>query len=124
MNNLVSKNIRFLRKKNNISQQELAEKLGLSRSLIAYWETGKTSMSIKSLYNLSIILNVNMQELLETDLEFKNKKEMEEQDLLLFNKILIQNDILTNNHKLTIKEYNKIVKFIGNNIEFIIDNIE
>lgn len=39
---MLSDNIKNYRKKNNMSQDELAEKLGVSRQSISLWETGQT----------------------------------------------------------------------------------
>ena len=39
---MLSDNIRNYRKENNLSQDELAEKLGVSRQSISLWENGQT----------------------------------------------------------------------------------
>ena len=39
---MLSDNIRNFRKKNNMSQDELAEKLNVSRQSVSLWETGQT----------------------------------------------------------------------------------
>ena len=47
------KEIRALRKKLGWSQREFAEKLGVSRNLIWYWESGQKSPSEDSLKRLA-----------------------------------------------------------------------
>lgn len=42
-----------LRKKNNLSQEELAEKIGVARQTISKWELGETSPDIKQSKELS-----------------------------------------------------------------------
>lgn len=37
---MISEKIRELRKKSNLSQESLAEKLGVSRQAVTKWETG------------------------------------------------------------------------------------
>lgn len=38
-----NKNLQELRKKNNLSQEELAEKINVARQTISKWELGKTA---------------------------------------------------------------------------------
>ena len=47
-----------LRKKNNLSQEALAEKIGVSRQTISKWELGGTSPDIKQAKELSKVFNV------------------------------------------------------------------
>jgi transcriptional regulator with XRE-family HTH domain len=47
-----------LRKKNNLSQEELAEKVGVTRQTISKWELEETSPDIKQAKNLSKIFNI------------------------------------------------------------------
>ena len=47
-----------LRKKNNLSQEALAEKIGVSRQTISKWELGETSPDIKQAKELSKVFNV------------------------------------------------------------------
>lgn len=51
-------NIATLRRKNCLSQAELAEELGLARSSVATWETGKNLPSVENLIVLAEILRV------------------------------------------------------------------
>ena len=56
--------IHELRKKNNMSQEQLAEKIGVARQTISKWELGETAPDIKQAYELSKIFNVTLDELL------------------------------------------------------------
>ncbi len=47
-----------LRKKNNLSQEALAEKIGVTRQTISKWELGETSPDIKQAKELSKVFNV------------------------------------------------------------------
>lgn len=44
-----------LRKKNNLSQENLAEKIGVARQTISKWELGETSPDIKQAKQLAQI---------------------------------------------------------------------
>ncbi len=63
---MLSDNIRYFRKKNNMSQDELAEKLGVSRQSISLWENGQTQPTIDNIIALSKIFNISSDMLLGT----------------------------------------------------------
>jgi len=61
---LLSDNIRKYRKANNMSQDELAEKLQVTRQSVSLWETGQTQPSLDSIVALSKLFNVSTDDLL------------------------------------------------------------
>lgn len=61
---MLSDNIKNYRKKNNMSQDELAEKLGVSRQSISLWETGQTQPTIDNIIALSKVFNISSDMLL------------------------------------------------------------
>ncbi|MBO4558576.1 MAG: helix-turn-helix domain-containing protein [Lachnospiraceae bacterium] len=60
----ISKHIRRIRQERGLTQEQLAEKMHLSRQAISNWETGKTSPDIDSLLALADILDTDVMELL------------------------------------------------------------
>ena len=58
------KKLQELRKKNNYSQEELAELIGVARQTISKWELGETSPDLKQATILSKILNVSIEKLI------------------------------------------------------------
>lgn len=60
--------IMTLRKKNNMSQEELAEKVGVTRQTISKWELEETSPDITQAKTLSNIFKVSLDELVSNDL--------------------------------------------------------
>ena len=60
--------IMTLRKKNNMSQEELAEKVGVTRQTISKWELEETSPDITQAKTLSSIFKVSLDELVNNDL--------------------------------------------------------
>lgn len=60
--------IMTLRKKNNMSQEELAEKVGVTRQTISKWELEETSPDISQAKILSNIFKVSLDELVNNDL--------------------------------------------------------
>ena len=63
------------RKKKGLSQEEVAEKLGVSRQTISKWETEETVPDIYQAKKLAKIYGLSLDELIDTDL---NQKEIEE----------------------------------------------
>lgn len=61
---MLSDNIKNYRKKNNMSQDELAEKLGVSRQSISLWETGQTQPTIDNIIALAKVFNISSDMLL------------------------------------------------------------
>lgn len=61
---LISKNIVKFRKENNLTQNDLAEELNISRQSVSKWENGETVPSIDNLVRLSGILNISLDELI------------------------------------------------------------
>lgn len=60
--------IMTLRKKNNMSQEELAEKVGVTRQTISKWELEETSPDITQAKTLSNVFKVSLDELVSNDL--------------------------------------------------------
>lgn len=77
--------IKKLRNELALSQEELAEKVFVSRQSISNWENDKTYPDIKSLLLLSEIFSVSLDNLVKGDIE-KMKKEINAQEFAKFQK--------------------------------------
>jgi len=60
MNTTYLEQLTILRKRHNISQQELGEKLGISHAAISDMEKGKTKITIDRLFEWTETLNVDV----------------------------------------------------------------
>ena len=60
----IGEKIQFHRKKNGMSQEELGQKLLVSRQTISLWETGQTLPTIDNLIRLREIFDVSIDEIL------------------------------------------------------------
>ena len=65
----IGNNIVNLRKKSGLSQEELAEKVGVARQTISKWELGETSPDLKQAKELSKIFKVSLDELADNDIK-------------------------------------------------------
>lgn len=61
---MLSKNLLILRKLNGFSQEEVAERIGVSRQAVAKWENGATMPDIVNCVALSTLYNVSVDELI------------------------------------------------------------
>lgn len=56
-----------LRKRNNLTQEQLSQKLHISRTAVSKWESGRGFPNIEALKNLSRFLNVSIDQLLSSE---------------------------------------------------------
>lgn len=63
------------RKKYNMTQEELSEKLGVARQTVSKWETGETVPDIDSLKKLAILFQFSIDEVLGIEIEHDNDDE-------------------------------------------------
>lgn len=59
--------LQLLRKQNNMTQEQLAEKLFVSRTAVSKWESGKGYPNIESLKCISTLFSVSIDELLSSE---------------------------------------------------------
>ena len=64
----LGKKIAELRKKNNLSQEELADKVGVARQTISKWEICDTTPDINQVKIISKIFNISIDELVDNDI--------------------------------------------------------
>ena len=69
MKNVISKNLYQLRKQNDLSQEALAEKIGVSRQTVAKWEAGDSMPDLVSCQKLSMLYHVLIDDILSYDVE-------------------------------------------------------
>ena len=76
MNNQFSENLKKIRKEQNLSQEELADQLGVSRQAISKWESGQAYPEMDKIIALCNKFNVNIDDLLHNDIkEVKGEEE-------------------------------------------------
>lgn len=63
------------RKKKGLSQEEVAEKLGISRQTVSKWETDETLPDICQSKRLAMLYGVSLDELVEFDIDVKEIQE-------------------------------------------------
>ena len=82
MNNIkIGKFIAECRKKNNLTQMQLAEKLNITDRAISKWETGKCLPDVSIMSELCKELNITLNELLSGERENNNSEQLLLQEL-------------------------------------------
>ena len=63
------------RKKCGFSQEEVAEKLGISRHTVSKWETNETVTDIRQSKKMAMLYNMSLDELIDFDIDIKEIQE-------------------------------------------------
>lgn len=99
MKNNFPRNLKFLRNRENMTQDELAKKMGKDYSTIGKWELGQRNPMMADILKLSDIFNISVQDIVEKDLRIKDEDTYDETNVL-FDKY---KDVLTDDDKDTIR---------------------
>ncbi|MCK8611785.1 helix-turn-helix domain-containing protein [Apilactobacillus kunkeei] len=65
----LEENLLIIRKRNNLSQSKLANKIKVSRQTIYNWENGKSVPDILSIAKLSELYNVSIDDLIKSNIK-------------------------------------------------------
>lgn len=63
------------RKKSGLSQEDVAEKLGVSRQTVSKWETDETVPDIRQSKKMAVLYNMSLDELIDFDIDIKEIQE-------------------------------------------------
>ena len=100
LSNKIAKKIKILRKTRGLTQQQLADLLGVQRATISNYEIGRRSPHIKELARLAEILGVN--------LEYFGVNNNDLNDLIAKARVVFDDDEIPTEEKA--KVYNEILK--------------
>lgn len=75
MNNRFSENLKKIRKDNNLSQEQLADEIGVSRQAISKWESSVAYPEMDKIITLCEKFNLNIDDLLHKDIREIKKEE-------------------------------------------------
>lgn len=120
MDQIIIENLKNLRKSKKITQEQLAEKLDISRSKVSSWETKGRDMSITEAIKLVNIYEVSMDNLFEinriTEDEYIkiSEKFLKDKNIELNEKVKIVEFILDSLKKNNIDEFYEIYKMTQN----------
>ena len=72
-----AENVKMLRKQAGMSQEQLAEKLGVSRQAVTKWETGAGIPDIENIMAISALFDISIDDLLSNERDSKKVVETE-----------------------------------------------
>lgn len=85
--------LKYLRIKKNMTQQEVADKIGVCRSAYTYYETGKTEPNLKILSELADLFEVSLDEMIRNR---KTRSEIMADNKITINRSYNRAGVLTN----------------------------
>lgn len=105
----IGKQIKKYRISNNLSQEDLSDKIFVSRQTISNWENNKNYPDIKSLLLLSSTFNVSLDILVKGDLE-EMREQIKREDI---NNLNNYSKLFTSLLLVTIFSFVPLIKFMG-----------
>ena len=125
MDNNFTKNLKHIRKQKKLSQQEIADKIGVDRSTIGYWENGKADPTLLNVQKLSEALNVPLPDFLGKDLsteDIDNTKEFtDEEKKEALKQVLKEKGFLNDDEEMDVEDFDRLIDFAKRNKDFIIE---
>lgn len=80
----LNENLRKIRKENNLSQEQLADKLGVSRQSVSKWESGQAYPEMDKMLKLCEMFNLNIDDLLNQDITQINEAKQSKNNINKF----------------------------------------
>lgn len=105
-----SKNLKTLRENLNLKQDFLSQKLGISRSVLSYYESGKSEPTLSMLLKISDFFNISIDQLVSNNLS-ENINSNSKFDIEYFSVNTLLSD-LNNKKQYYLNEKDKLEKFV------------
>ncbi|MBQ3285800.1 MAG: helix-turn-helix domain-containing protein [Ruminococcus sp.] len=97
---MIASNIRFLRKQENLSQEEFAERFGVSRQSVAKWESGESVPDLMKCREIAEYYDISIDTLVSLSLEGIDMNEKTTDGKYIFGMVKV-----TEGGRITIPEY-------------------
>lgn len=119
MENYFYKNLKYLRETRKISQQYIADKIGVDRSTIGYWESKKAEPIMLNVIKIAELFNIELKDLILKDLETNTSPKIPTNDEE-YKQILKDKGLMDENENINPEDFKKLVDFAVANKDFII----
>ena len=118
---MFSQKLRRLRKERGYTQQDLADKLGMSASTIGMYEQGRRQPDQNTLYRLGKLLNVSIDYLLSEDEDQEDVPDEDLEEIIseIKTRLLANDTLMFNGKPLNRKELEKIAEVIELSVKLI-----
>lgn len=101
----------ILRTRNNLSQKELAEKIGVAQASVNYWEKGQRTPSIEAAVKLADFFDITVESLLREDNMIKKQNPLDMATGTYYNKEDQVGDIHFTTEDYSLEELDQIWDF-------------
>jgi transcriptional regulator with XRE-family HTH domain len=88
----LASNLRVLRKKSGITQNQLAEELGVQRTMISAYEDGRSEPRLSAIQTMTKIFDVSIDELMTWDIASKGRQFLQREKIKVVTVTIDQND--------------------------------
>lgn len=112
MGNYFSKNLKFLREKRNLSQNKLAEMIGVNQTTVARWEDDNRTPNLDNAIDVSVTLNIPLADLIGKDLSILDNSVLPSSETD-GKRILKEKGIMDENDNINIAKLNEFNKKIA-----------
>lgn len=117
--------IRKLRERKNMSQDELAEQLNITRQAISRYENGDRGVNQDLLFQLASIFDVKIDEFFPPlNNNYSKQKITKEEEFNLLKDTLKKKGFLDENEDLSEENYNRLIDFAKANKPFIMKDTD
>lgn len=118
MGNYFSKNLKYLRESRNLSQNKLAEMIGVNQTTIARWEDDNRTPNLDNAIDVSETLNIPLADLIGKDLSDPTKTILPKSDE--YKQILLKKGVIDENDNITEEDAKKLIDFAIANKDYLI----
>lgn len=85
----IANKLKNKRKEHNLTQEQISQKLHVSRQTISNWETGKSVPDIYNLVELSNLYDISLDELIKEDIVMMKELKKENKVRKMINKLIV-----------------------------------
>ena len=85
----IGKFIKEIRRKNKLTQKDLADKLGVTFQAVSKWENGKNVPDISLLREMSKLFEVNLDDIIDGEIREKKEDKFNKKNYFYFGGILV-----------------------------------
>lgn len=110
MSNYFSKNLKYLREKRNLSQNKLAEMIGVNQTTVARWEDDNRTPNLDNAIDVSNTLNIPLPDLIGKDLSNTNYNDIFLKSDNDYKKILQDKGLMDEDENIDEESLDKLLK--------------
>lgn len=120
MGNYFSKNLKYLREQKKLSQNKLAEMIGVNQTTVARWEDDNRTPNLDNAIDVSETLKIPLADLIGKDLSNSNKVILPKDDED-YKQILLNKGLINENDDISEEDAKRLIQFAIDNKDYLIN---